>query len=265
MTEATVEPWLADSVRRQDRDRFIAAMLCPPPRRAAVLAVLAFNGEIARIRERVAEPMMGHIRLQWWRDALARAAVDEDAEAAPLLRVLAGLRLWPQLRPLLAQLIDARQKDLDDPPFSGAAAAEAYAAATTAPLAGAMAVAGGLPDLAEAPGVRAAARGHGLVGILRATPGLIAARRNPWEADLSDTAARAALARDAADRAEAAIAAAAAARLPREAFFLAAPAALAHRHLRLLRRNGYDILDARFSAPSRVSLGFLWLCARKRL
>jgi len=265
VSPTSLDSWLADSVRRQDRDRFIAAMLCPAPRRTALLAVLAFHDEIARIRERVAEPMMGHIRLQWWRDALDRIGVAEDTEAAPLLRLLAGLRLWPELRPLLAAVIDARRKDLDDPPFADAAAAAAYVSATTAPLADAMAIAGGVADMAGTPGVRAAACGHGLTGILRATPGLASAGRNPWETPLTDAAVRATLVRDVAARAEAEIAAATAARLPREAFFLAVPAALALQHLRLLRGNGYDILDARFSAPSRVTLGFLWDCARRRL
>jgi len=259
------DAWLADSVRRQDRDRFIAAMLCPVERRAAVLAVVAFNGEIARIRERVAEPMMGHIRLQWWRDALARFAVDEDAESAPLLRLLAGQRIWPDLRPLLAALIDARQKDLDDPPLADAAAAEAYVAATTAPLADALAVAGGVPDLAGAAPVRDAARGHGLVGLLRATPGLAAVRHDPWAPDLREADSRAALCRAVAARADAAIAAARTGAVPRGGFFLMVPATLARQHLNRLRRNGHDMLDPRFCAPSRVTIPFLWCCARRKI
>ena len=39
-------------------------------RREALFALIAFNHEIARIPEAVSEPMLGRIRLQWWREVL---------------------------------------------------------------------------------------------------------------------------------------------------------------------------------------------------
>ncbi|MBN2751558.1 MAG: squalene/phytoene synthase family protein [Rhodospirillaceae bacterium] len=258
MSSETLMPWLMETVRKQDRDRFIAAMLSPVQRREAVLAVLAFHGEIARIRDQVREPALGHIRLQWWCDALNRLDLVDDAGASPLLRRIAGLRRWPEIRPHLLNVIEARQKDLDDPPFADAAAAEAYIGATTAPLMAAMAVAGGFPDLAEEPCVRDAACGHGVVGLLRATPAAMQKGRQLWEIEGASGPAWLALVRDLADRADAAIASATRHRLPRQAFFLIAPAVLARPHLHRLRRSGYDIQDVRFSAPSRVTPAFLW-------
>ena len=41
-----------------------------PRARRDLIALTAFLGEVARIPEAVSEPMMGEIRLQWWRDAL---------------------------------------------------------------------------------------------------------------------------------------------------------------------------------------------------
>lgn len=262
--EARVE-WLLEDARRHDRDRAVAAMLCPEKRRPAVLAVIAFNTEIARVRERVGEPTLGYVRLRWWADALARAGAADDAEAAPLLRALAGQRVWPEIRPHLAALVEARARDIEEPPFADPAAAEDYVAAVTAPLADALALALGLPERVGDPAVAAAARGHGLVGLLRATAARLRQGRDPWAADLGDPAARAALGRAVAERAAALIADAAAARLPREAFPLLAPAALARQHLALLRRNGYEILDSRLALPSRVTPGFALRCWRGRL
>lgn len=259
------DAWIAEAVERQDRDRAIAAMLCPAPRRAEVMTVLAFNGEIARVRDSVSEPTLGHIRLQWWRDALARAESPEAA-ASPLLHALTLLHDWAEIRPYLLQLLDARAADLDDPPFPDAAAAEAYAAATTAPLAAAMAIAAGFPDLAADVALRDAACGHGLVGILRATPAMRQRGRRLWEADLGDREARAALGRAVAERAEARLASSSAAvhAWPRAAYGLVAPARLARQHLIRLRRAGYDVFDPVFAAPSRVTIGFLsgWILRR---
>lgn len=257
--------WLLEDARRHDRDRAVAAMLCPTARRPAMLAVIAFNTEIARVRERAAEPTLAQIRLRWWSDALARTGAAEDAHAAPLLRTLAGLRSWPEIRPCLAALAEARARDIDDPPFADAAAAENYLAAVTAPLTDALAHALGHPELAGDVAIAAAARGHGLVGLMRATAQRLSQGRSPWAVDLRETAVRAGLARAVADRAAALIAEAAAAGLPRAAFPLLAPAALARQHLALLRRNGYEILDPRLALPSRVTPGFVLAGWRGRL
>ena len=256
------EDWLTETVRRQDRDRFIAAMLRPMPWRGGMFAVLAANAELARVREQVAEPAMGLIRLRWWADALEGAA---DASLPPLPRMLMALPGWIEVKPRVLELIEARARDMDDAPFADVAEAEAYVAATTAPLAAALAIAAGLPKLAAHPALAAAARGHGLVGILRATATRIRYGRNPWRVDMADAAARADLTRIVAARAEEAIAAAARNPLPRAAFCLVAPAALARQHLRRLRRSGYEPLDPRFAVPSRLTLGFIARWARGRV
>ena len=60
-----------EQVRRFDRDRYLAALFARSGPRADLLALYAFNLELAKIRELVREPMMGLIRLQWWRDCIA--------------------------------------------------------------------------------------------------------------------------------------------------------------------------------------------------
>jgi phytoene synthase len=58
----------------------LTALFAPPDRREALLALYAFNAEVARIRETVTEPVLGQMRIQWWRDTLSGFA---SAEAAP--------------------------------------------------------------------------------------------------------------------------------------------------------------------------------------
>lgn len=70
----TFEPTHAEVVRASARawelDRYLAALLSPRHVRWDLITLAAFAGEIARIPAFVREPMMGEIRLQWWREAL---------------------------------------------------------------------------------------------------------------------------------------------------------------------------------------------------
>nr|MDQ2705339.1 squalene/phytoene synthase family protein [Pseudomonadota bacterium] len=63
-TEGRARP-LLDLVRAADRDRYIAALYAPEDRRADLLALYAFNAEIAGIRDRISQALPGEIRLQW--------------------------------------------------------------------------------------------------------------------------------------------------------------------------------------------------------
>ena len=64
---------VAALVRRHDRDRFQTVLFAPAAHREALFALYAFNYEIARVRESVTQPMLGQIRLQWWRENIAAA------------------------------------------------------------------------------------------------------------------------------------------------------------------------------------------------
>jgi phytoene synthase len=64
---------LLEFVRRADPDRFFCALFAPPERRGALLALYAFNHELARAREAVREPMLALMRLQWWREVVEGA------------------------------------------------------------------------------------------------------------------------------------------------------------------------------------------------
>ncbi len=69
------------SARHHDPDRYLSALLAPAAARPHLLAMAAFGGEVAHVPLAVSEPMLGRIRLQWWREAVARAC-GETGEAA---------------------------------------------------------------------------------------------------------------------------------------------------------------------------------------
>lgn len=121
-------------LREGDRDRYLCALLTPEDRRGPIVALYAFNMEIARIRDIVTEPMMGEVRLQWWRDLiegepdLGRAG---HPVAAALLRAI-GDHALP--RQTLVNMIEARQFDLYDDPMPDRNTFEGYAGETASAL-----------------------------------------------------------------------------------------------------------------------------------
>lgn len=154
------------TVRRTDPDRYFSALFAPAAVRPHLFALYAFNHDIARIGERVREPMMGEIRLQWWRETLAgaRAGHPRSHEVA---RALAETFSRTVLEPdLFEAMLEARTFDLSDESFAGDAARDAYLDATSANLmrlAARILGAGGSHDALA----REAGLAYGLAGLVR--------------------------------------------------------------------------------------------------
>lgn len=94
-------------VRGHDPDRYVATLFAPSDRREALFALHAFGAELARVPERVSEPMLGAIRLQWWReslDGIAAGAPRRHEVVGPLAEAASrhGLDLAPLRRAIEA-------------------------------------------------------------------------------------------------------------------------------------------------------------------
>ena len=108
--------YVLDTVRRADRDRFLGALFAPDPARADLLALLAFDHELARTRTVTREPMLARIRLEWWREAVAEAAGQGKPRAQPIVESLSETVRRHGLAPkVLIALIDAREEEVDGP------------------------------------------------------------------------------------------------------------------------------------------------------
>lgn len=163
--------WL-EALRSGDRDRFLCVLAAPQHLRADLAALYAFNLEIAGIADKVSEPMLALIRLQWWRDALAETGAGH-AHRHPLVQALGDLRHKGLDLSLLHALLAGREGDCERDPPHDLAALEAYAESTAGLLAEAavtLSVVDADPDLRRA--ARRSGTGYGLTGLLRATPHL---------------------------------------------------------------------------------------------
>lgn len=112
----TSHRYVLDRVRAADRERFLGALFAPEPPRTGLLAVLAFDHELARTRTVTREPMLARIRLEWWREAVAEAAGTGKPRAQPIVESLSETVRRHQL-PVegLVALIDAREEEIDGP------------------------------------------------------------------------------------------------------------------------------------------------------
>lgn len=106
-------------VRRADPDRWLASRLISDPAlRTDVLAVLAFDAELARVRTVVSEALLGEIRLTWWQEALDEITQQRPVRRHPTVQAMAQAIESRHLSlVLLSSLIEARIEDLDGAAF----------------------------------------------------------------------------------------------------------------------------------------------------
>jgi hypothetical protein len=108
--------YVLDLVRGADRDRFLGALFAPEPQRGGLLALLAFDLELARTRSVTREPMLARIRLEWWREAMAEAAGTGKPRAQPIVEALSEtVRRHRLSLESLVRLIDAREEEIEGP------------------------------------------------------------------------------------------------------------------------------------------------------
>ena len=257
---------VADLVRRYDRDRYLTALFAPADRREALMALYAFNHEVAKTRESVTEPMLGRIRLQWWREGLDAAYDTGPVRQHEVMVPLAdAIRRFGLTRDEFERLIDARELDLEAEPPATVAALEAYCADSSGRLQALALEILGVRDAEAMVAAREVGTAYALTGLLRAIPFHARARRLYIPADLSrevglDVAAlfelkpTAALAIAAGRLAAGAHAHLSAARararsIPAAALPALLPARLASVYLRALERGGFDVFDPRLALP----------------
>ena len=103
-------------VRRADPDRWLASRFIADRRaRADVVALYAFDHELARVRRLASNALLAEIRLAWWREALDEVFAAGPVRAHPVARALAQVVARRDLpRAPLEAMIDARIAVLDE-------------------------------------------------------------------------------------------------------------------------------------------------------
>lgn len=125
---------IAARLREADPDRYLSTLYAPEGKRTALVALYAFNAEIASIRDRVREALPGEVRLQWWRDML-EAGTAEAAAGHPVAASLAAAIRQHNLplKPFI-DMLEARVFDLYDDPMPSRSDLEGYCGETASTL-----------------------------------------------------------------------------------------------------------------------------------
>ena len=277
------DPSLAAGLRQHDRDRYQTALFAPAERRDALFALDAFNYEVARARESVREPMIGLMRLQWWRDALdeiyAGKPVRRHEVAVPLADAIAAHGLS---KAHFTTLLDARAQDMEEVPPESLAALESYAEATSGSLMQLALEVLGVRDVQAAAAGRSVGVAYALAGLLAAAPFHAQRRRLYLPAALTahhgvdlerslfvlkPSPGLAAATRDIADRARRHLNEARQhhAAIPRAALPALLHAVLAERRLRRLDAADHNFFDPRLAGEDTLqSLRLSWASLRHR-
>jgi phytoene/squalene synthetase len=169
---------VADEVRRGDPDRWRTAMLAPAAARPGLMALYAFNLELARAPWVASEPTLAAIRLAWWREAVAEVYDGRPPRRHPVVVGLAVAVAAADLpRRLLDGMIGARLGEIEGPAADAGALADYldHTAGHLMELAARQLGAEG----AALPVVRDFARGTGTAALVAALPELRARGRDP--------------------------------------------------------------------------------------
>jgi phytoene synthase len=162
---------IAAGLRRADPDRYLSTLYAPQDKRQALIALYAFNAEIASVRDRIHEPLPGEIRLQWWRDVIAAASA-ESAGGHPLAARLAqAISEYHLPTKAFDDYLEARIFDLYDDPMPSRTDLEGYCGETASAMIQLSAL---VLDKGAATGVSELA-GHGgcaqaIAGLMRLLP-----------------------------------------------------------------------------------------------
>jgi len=218
------------------------------------------------VRETVSQPVLGQIRLQWWREGIATAFDGGSVRRHMVVEALTvAIRTHGLTRAHFDRLIDAREEDLHEAPTATLTALENYAEGTSARLVYLALESLGVRDPeTEKVGFHIGVA-YALAGLLRAMPlharagrlvipADVAAQTGLSPADycvLRSTRALCSATAEIAAAAEQHLATARAHRrsITRRALPALLPAIVAARSLRRLKRAGYDPFHPTLAAP----------------
>jgi len=268
--------YCAAEVRRADYDRFLTVLFAPAEARERLFALYAFNHEIAKVRETVSEPMLGQIRLQWWREAIGGIYEGKPRAHAVVDALRAAVDAAEAPRADFEALIDARELDLAGRAPENLAALEAYGEGSSSRLMYLAAAMLGARGEATRIALRPLGIAWAITGLVRAIPFHARARRQYIPAEIAAAAGltegalfslkpgeplRRAVAALAA-AAERQLASAKAADPERAARPLLLFATLARAYLRKLKRRGYEVMDRPVEISPALKITSLWWAAR---
>lgn len=239
------------ALSQKDRERHLCAMTATRAQQGGLMALIAFNDELARIAHTVSEPMLGKIKLQWWIDVVP-GILQGRPPSHPVAQALAEVRDVLAARSKeLRHLAEARNFELEPDKPTSVAELYAYAEATGGALQTLMLDLLGISDGETHQAAREVGTAWALIGTMRALPYPTPARR--------DMLAQNATVKDVLEHAETLIKTARARTTSKGALPALVIARLADRHIKRLARQGWDPARREEPPAGFGAVGAVWL------
>jgi len=268
-----------DQVRHFDQDRYLTALFAPEKTRWGLNALYAFNLEIARIPEVTTEPLIGKIRLEWWREAIAGIYEGAPRQHAVVVCLAEAVHSHGLTRAHFDRLLNARALDQERRQPASLEELNVYAEATSSGLVWlALEILGVGKNEAATKAAREIGIAWALTGLLRAVPFHGRRDRTYLPDDLmkagsvsthqlrsmQSTSGLENIVKTIAEEARANLCIARYVRseVPKAAVPALLLGALADGHLSVLAKTGYNLFDPRVQRPQLFREARLWLRAR---
>ena len=133
-------------VQANDPERYLISLFAADEDRGALHALYAFNLELAKIGSIVSEPMLGHIRLQWWRESIEGIYAGEPRHHEVVLALADAVRDRNLPRAMFETMISGRETELAEGVPETKADLETYLRATAGELVAAGLYVVGVPE-----------------------------------------------------------------------------------------------------------------------
>ncbi|KAI9026173.1 isoprenoid synthase domain-containing protein [Hyaloraphidium curvatum] len=135
LTAAGAFKYAADLVRRADYDHYLISLFQPSPSaRNTYVTLRAFNVELAQVRDIVSNPLIGRMRMQFWRDTIEECFQGRPRKT-PVAVALGEVLKTTQLSKLwFTRIINERDANLDVEQYISVKDMEKYCENTSSAL-----------------------------------------------------------------------------------------------------------------------------------
>lgn len=159
-----------DMVRNHDYENFLCTLLLPNSVRKSAVAIRAFNIEVANVHERVSEPRIGQMRLQFWietLDKLFKGNIPEHPVSRELYEAINAHKLQKRY---LKQLITSRMEHILSPSFDSLENMEKYAEQSVSSIYYLLLQSAGIENVHADHAASHLGKAQGITNMIRSTP-----------------------------------------------------------------------------------------------
>lgn len=100
-------------LRISNRGRYLCSLFTPQSCREAIIGLYSWAEELDEIKYRVSEPMLGHIRFQWWRETIDVAFAQHHSENPLLISLMPWIKSGHISQTTFEILLGAYEREID--------------------------------------------------------------------------------------------------------------------------------------------------------